>query len=186
MKTIARALATMLAGSLLVSIGAAGAGASLAEKKVSDGKYARTLCTTLTGISGTEEDLVEKYNALDVNDPAAFQTEAIALTNEYIDELTAGQAKLKKLQPEGGKKVAKPFNAYFSDAITALEEAVDAFEAADPTSVAFQADVSTFQVALQLTGTTTADPFSSVKDQDLLGAFKDEKSCEDVVTIFGA
>ena len=164
---------------------AASAGASLADKKVSNAKYAKTLCTTLTKISNTEEALVEDYNNLDVSDPAVFQTEAISVTNTYIDELKAGQAKLKKLQPEGGKKVAKPFNAYFTQAVKALEEAVAEFQAADPAGVAFQADVSKFQVALQLTGTTLGDPFSDVTDQDLLGAFDDEKSCDDVVTIFG-
>ena len=66
-----------------------------------------------------------------------------------------------------------------------VQSAVDDFEAADPNDVAFVGDVTTFEVAFNVLSTTLSDPFSEVDDQDLLKAFDKEKSCKDVVTIFG-
>jgi hypothetical protein len=53
------------------------------------------------------------------------------------------------------------------------------------TGVAFSGDVTVFTVAIQTSALGLSDPFSSITDQDLIGAFADTKSCENVVTIIG-
>jgi hypothetical protein len=40
-------------------------------------------------------------------------------------------------------------------------------------------------VAINLLDTKTSDPFTKVTDQDVIGAFDDERSCDEVVTIIG-
>jgi hypothetical protein len=182
----ARALATMLASALLVSIGAAGAGASLAGKELSNEKYAKTLCTSISGIKQQVDGIDEEYNALDTTDRAAFQTAAAGLVDDVIAKVKSGQTKMKKLSPEdGGKKITRLFAAYFKELSTKLQDAVDAFRAADPNGVAFQADVIQLETAFSILDVGVTDPFGEIDEQDLLGALGDEPKCEDVVTIFG-
>ena len=69
--------------------------------------------------------------------------------------------------------------------ITKLTDAVTAFRAADPNGVAFQGDVTQLQVAFNIVEVGVEDPFGKVKEQGLLQAFHDEKSCSDIVTVFG-
>jgi hypothetical protein len=68
---------------------------------------------------------------------------------------------------------------------TQVSRALEKFQAADPNGVAFQADVSTFEVAVSLLDTKTSDPFSKIDDQDVLGALNEERSCKEVVTVYG-
>jgi hypothetical protein len=44
--------------------------------------------------------------------------------------------------------------------------------------------VATLEVAVNLLSTTAGDPFSEVTNQDLLEAFDEESSCEEIVTVF--
>lgn len=163
----------------VVVVGLAGPAAA---KTVSPKKYAKSLCTTLDA----QNELTDAYSALTVNDSVTFQADAIALVDTFLADLEAGRKKLKKLTPgvDGGKKISRVFVRYLDDVITEVQAARDTFGAADPNGVAFAADVSTFEVALTVLNTTVGDPFSKVSNQDLLGAFDKESSCEDIVTVF--
>jgi hypothetical protein len=152
-----------------------------AAKTVSPERYARSLCGLLDG--GNE--YVDAYNAIATDDPVAFQAEVVQLTDDYVADLQAGEAKLKKLAPDikGGKKVSKLFVGYVDDIVTEVQDALDTFAAADPNGIVFTADVATFQVAVSLISTTVDDAFAEVTNQDLLKALEEEPSCEDVVTV---
>ena len=75
------------------------------------------------------------------------------------------------------------FVSFASDAGDEVRRAVGTYRAADPNGVAFQGDVITFQTALNIGDAKIGDPFTKVKDQELLGAFDREKSCKDVVQV---
>ena len=182
MRRAVRALAVAMSAMLLV-VAMAGPAAA---KKVSAEKYAKTLCTTLDNLVDSAEELVEAYNALPVDDPATFQTQAVELVNGFLADIQAAETKLKKLTPDvsGGKKIGKTFTEYLTGQATELKTAVDTFAAADPNGVAFAADVAQLEVAVNLLATTAGDPFSTVTNQELLKAFDEEPACEDVVTVF--
>lgn len=152
-------------------------------KEVSNEKYAKRVCGEINGVL----DNVESLDSADTSDPATYQTEVVAATDTLLADLNAGTAKLKKLSPEdGGKKVTKLFNAYLTEFSTKIQDLRDEFAAADPTSPAFTGDVTIFTVGLSNAPLGIDDPFAKLSDyQDLLGAFGDEKSCEDIVTVFG-
>jgi hypothetical protein len=86
------------------------------------------------------------------------------------------------------KRIARSFTSNLQAIADDISEALAKFQAADPNGVAFQADVSIFETAINLLDVNQLgnDPFRKVTDQDLLAAFDDEPSCDDVVTIFGA
>jgi hypothetical protein len=117
----------------------------------------------------------------------AFQTEVGTLTTGLLADIAALEAKVKKVYPDvdDGKKITKLFVKNFTEIRGQITSALKKFKAADPNGVAFQADVSTFEVAVNLLDTKTSDPFSKIDDQDLLGALDKEKSCSEVVTIYG-
>ena len=177
-----------LAGALaaLFALGASGT-ALAAPRSVPAKKYAKTVCGAYNNLKKTVSDFTDKYNADTSNDPATFQTEVGTLTTTLLDDISALQAKVKKIYPDvdDGKKITKLFVKNFNEISGQISSALKKFQAADPNGVAFQADVSTFEVAVNLLDTKTSDPFSKVHDQDVLGAFDDEKTCSDVVTIYG-
>lgn len=182
MKTIARALATMLVSTLLVSIGAAGAGASLAAKEVSNEKYAKTLCGKLSEFNAAIDALTYPET-----DNAAYQAAALKNVDGLVDLLHKYQKSLKKLSPEdGGKKITKLFNKYFRDFTGALQSARDTFAAADPNGPAFTADVAVLSANLTAADAKAGDPFTQLSDnQDLLTALGKEKSCDGIVNVIG-
>jgi hypothetical protein len=166
-----------------------GAGsASVSSKKVSEKKYAKTVCTTITGLSGSEEKLVNDYNGLDTSSPEVFRAQAAGLVKTYLGDLKSASTKLKKVEPDvdGGRKISKIFVSYVDNAAHEVQGALEKFEAADPTSPAFQGDVVVFETSIKVLSAKIGDPFSKVRNQDLLGAFKKEKSCKSVVQVFGA
>jgi hypothetical protein len=165
-----------------VAVVALGVAGTAVAKTVSPERYAKVLCTTL----GAKDELVDGYAALPGDDSAIFQTQAVELVNELIADLKAGKAKLKKLTPdiERGKKTSKLFVRTLDDQVATLRAAVDTFAIADPNGVAFAADVAQLEVAVNLRETTTGDPFNEVTNQDLLEAFDEEPSCEEIVTVF--
>lgn len=173
----------------MVVLGATAAAAVDAKSKpVSTGKYAKTVCGVYGGVTDRVGEFIDAYNQdLTVDDPTQFHAEAVALTEGLLDDLASAQTKLKKSRPdlEDGKQIAKLFVNGVKALHADVSDALETFRAADPTNVAFQADISSFQVAINLLDVNRSDPFSELEDQDLLKAFGDEKSCEDVVTIFG-
>jgi gas vesicle protein len=164
------------------------AGTPVGTKKVSDEKYAKTLCTTLKDLKDTQGGLVDQYNALGVADPPGFQSQAAGLVEGYLSEVKSAAAKLKKLEPDvgGGKKIARAFTAYINGVANEVQAALDTFRAANPGSPAFAGDITAFETSINVLGTTLGDPFSKVKNQELLGAFDKERSCDEVVQVVGA
>jgi hypothetical protein len=171
-------IGVVLATAAVLVLGLAGPAVA---KTVSPKKYARSLCTTLDARS----ELTDAYSALPVKDSVTFQADAITLVDTFLADLEAGRRRLKRLTPDvdGGKRISKIFVAYVDDVIMEVQSARDTFAAADPNGVAFAADVSTFEVALTVLNTTVGDPFREVTNQDLLAAFDEVRSCDDIVTV---
>ncbi len=182
-----RLLVAVVASTMLVSV-TAGASVAAKTKKVSTEKYAKVVCVNYTGATEAVNDFISAYNSDTSDDPVAFQSEVISLGDDLTAELARLGAKLKKAYPDidDGKKIAKTFVPGIQQVRTELEDALTEFAAADPNGVAFVADISTLEVTINLLDIKRDDPFSALDDQDLLKAFGGEKSCEDVVTIFGA
>jgi hypothetical protein len=103
-----------------------------------------------------------------------------------LASLNAAKARAAKLSPsDGGKKVTKIFDRYFRSTVDGVTTARQKLAAADPSSVAFAADIAQFSAALPLDA-TGGDPFSKLSsNQDLLQALKKEKSCAEIVTVYG-
>lgn len=184
-----RPLVAVVAGTMLVS-GVAGASvaAKAKAKKVPTEKYAKVVCANYTGATDAVNDFISAYNGDTSDDPVTFQGEVISLGDDLTTELARLEAKVKKAYPDidDGKKIGKTFVAGITRLRTEIEDAVAEFEAADPNGVAFVADISTLEVTINLLNIKTDDPFAALSDQDMLKAFGDEKSCKDVVRIFGA
>ena len=179
MRTVLRGVAAVTIG-VMLAVATAGVASA---KEVSNEQYAKKLCGGVNKVLADIDELQPSTST----DPATYQTETVASLDSFIASLDGTAAKLKKLSPEdGGKKVTKLFNKYLKELTGKFQEARDTFAAADPTSPAFTADVTVLGVSLQNATLGIDDPFSKLSDnQDLLGAFDDEKSCEDIVTVYG-
>jgi hypothetical protein len=161
-----------------------GATGVAAAKTVSDKKYAKSICGAIGGVFGTIDQLQPTVGG----DPSTSKTQILQSTDQLLASLQEAKAKAKKLSPsDGGKKVTKIFDQYFQateDGVTAARQKLDA---ADPSNVAFAADIAQFTAALTTLEATTADPFSKLSSQqDLLKALQNEKSCDEIVTVYGA
>lgn len=154
-----------------------------AAKTVSDKRYAKSLCGAIQGVS----DTIDKIQPTSSGDPAATQAEMLQSTDQLLDSLESAQAKAANISPDDGrKKVTKLFNQYFQSNIDGVTAARDKLAAADPNNVAFAADIAQFSAALQTLDAATGDPFSELSAyQDLLQALKKEKSCSEIVTVYG-
>ena len=183
MRTALRTVAVVAAASITIVGTAAVAGA----KEVPTAKYAKVVCGTYSDIQDKLKAFTDAYNALPSADPAGFQTQAVALTNTLLEDVGSLKSKLQKSWPDvdDGKKVTKLFVKNLNEIDSEVTKALATFQAADASGAAFQADITTFEVAINLLDTKTSDPFSKVKDQDVIGAFGDEKSCKAVVTVIG-
>ncbi len=179
MRAVLRGLAAVTIG-VMLAVATAGVASA---KEVSNEKYAKKVCG---GVNAVLAD-IDQLEPSTTDDPATYQSETLASVDALIDSLDGTAAKLKKLSPEdGGKKVKKLFNKYLNELTGKFQDARDEFAAADPTSPAFTADVTVLGVAIQNASIGVDDPFSKLSDnQDLLGAFGDEPSCEDIVTVYG-
>lgn len=179
MNKVLRGLAVLTMGAVVVT---ATAGIA-AAKTISNEKYAKRLCGEMNGVL----EFIETLEPSTTDDPAAYQQETLATIDQLIASMQKAAKKLKKLSPEdGGKKVTKLFDGYLNDFTQEFQDARDEFAAADPSSPAFTADVTKLGVALQTAGLSLSDPFAELSDyQDLLGAFGDERSCEEIVTVYG-
>ncbi len=157
-------------------------GGTAGAKTVSDRKYAKRLCGQMNRIL----DAVESVEQPDLSDSATAQAEMVALADEVIGAMETAKAKLTKISPEdGGKKVTRIFDRYLADFITVFEDARDGLASADSASPAFAGDVGLFLAAIATSDATVGDPFAELSgNQDLLGAFKDTRSCANIVTIF--
>ena len=181
-------LGVMVATALCLALVPASASARVVEKpkKLSTSKYAKTVCSSYKQVTSTITKLSSDLNAISSADNAGLQSQAVDLTSKFLDNVRQSQSKLKKIYPDvsNGKKINKLFVANFGELITGVSDALNKFKAADPNNPAFVADVTQFTVAFTTLSVKLSDPFSAVKDQDLLGAFDSEKSCKGVVTVF--
>ena len=164
-----------------------GAGTVVPARKISAERYAKTVCTTIDGLTAAKKDLVDRYNALPTEDAAALQTQSIVLAEDFLTEFDRAEQRFRKTTPDidEATKVRKLFVMFVSDAGDEIRGAVETYRAADPDGIAFQGDVITFETAFNVLEAKLGDPFSKIKDQELLAAFDDEKSCKDVVQVFG-
>jgi hypothetical protein len=186
--TIARRIAAIAAASL-VMLGVVGCSASSADPgaaRVSDRRYARTVCVTLDRLRTREATVATAHSALDVSEPSAFQRKSVDLFEGYAARLRRARAALSDIQPASGGDASRAFDRYLSTALRRLDAATDTFRAADSTSPEFQADVSTFEANLQFLAHELPDPFARIDDQALLAAFRDEPSCAGLVSIGGS
>jgi hypothetical protein len=158
-----------------------------AAKEVSTAKYAKAVCGTYSDIQDKLKGFTDAYNALPSDDPANFQLQAVALTNTLLEDIGSLKTKLSKQWPDvdDGKRITKLFVKNMNEIDDEISTALQTFQTADASGAAFQGDITTFEVAINLLDTKTSDPFSKVKDQDVIGAFGDEKSCKSVVTVIG-
>jgi hypothetical protein len=171
-------------GAVMLAIGVGLAGsvaASVATKKVSDAQYAKTLCGTFRGLSGSSAPTT------DASTNETLQAGYVANADAFIAKIKDGRTQLAQITPKsGGSKVAAVFDHYFRDYAADIQQLRDALAAADPANVAFQADITKFTVGLSVLGAKLGDPFSKVKDPSLLAAFHKVPSCKGVVTITGS
>jgi len=170
-------LVLLAAGLVLGTSGIAGA------KTVSDKKYAKSICGAITGVSNT----IDQIQPTNSGDPATAQAQILASTDQLLASLNEAKAKAAKLSPsDGGKKVTKLFDQYFQSSVDGVTTAREKLAAADPGNVAFAADIAQFTAALQTLDATTGDPFSKLSsNQDLLRALKKEKTCAQIVSVYG-
>ena len=188
-KRFVRVLAAVLA-CLMVTAGAAGAVVGQKAKKQTVAKYAKTVCGSYTTLTDKVQGFIDDYGKQPSEDPAGIQDETVSLGNGLLDDIAVLEKKLKKAYPDvdGGKKISKSFSSNMGDLHSKIKEQVDKLAAADPNNAAFVGDIATFEAQFNVIAATSNvnDPFSKLKDQDLLKAFDKEKSCKDVVTVFGA
>jgi len=177
-----------VAVSMVVLAGTASAAVDAKSKPVPTAKYAKTVCGLYGGVTDRVSEFIDAYNQDTSSvDPVEFHGQVVELTESLLDDIASAQTKLKKSRPDldDGKQIAKLFVNGLKNLHTEVSDALETFRAADPTGVAFQADISMFEVTINLLDVNRSDPFRELEDQDLLQAFGDEKSCDDVVTIFG-
>lgn len=191
MSKLGRAALAVIAVTVLVPLaGMSGVGASVAaakQKPVSEEKYAKTLCSTYNSVIGGDLDaFTAAYTAAPTDDPAAFQTAVVTAAQEFLDQMATRKAKLAKVYPDvdQGKKIAKIMAGDLTNVSEKVSDALEKFQAADASGVAFAADVTQFEVAIQLLGVDSTD-LSKVTDQDVIGAIEDEKSCQEIFPVVG-
>ncbi len=191
MSKLGRAGLALIAVTVMVPLaGVSAAGASVAaakQKPVSEAKYAKVLCGTYNSVIGEDLDaFTAAYTSAPSADPVAFQTAAVTAADDFLALIAKRKAKLAKVYPDvdSGKKIAKIMSSDLSKLQTKVSDALEKFQAADASGVAFQADVTQFEVALQLLGVDTTD-LSKVTDQDVIGAIGDEKTCKKIFPVVG-
>ena len=184
MRKALRTVAVVAAASIAV-VGTAGVAGA---KEVPTAKYAKVVCGTYSSIQDKLKAFKDGYNALPSDDPAGFQTQAVALTNTLLEDVGKLKAKLQKSYPsvDDGKRITKLFVKNLDEFDSEVTKALTTFQAADPNAATFQADIASFEAAVNVVlDTKTSDPFPKVKDQDVISALGDEKSCKAVVTVVG-
>ena len=148
-------------------------------------EYAATLCGTLLDLTDQQNELVDAYNVLPPGDPAVFQADALALVDDFLADLDAAGAELEGVTPDvdDGDDIGQIFTDYIDETTTEVQAARDTLAAGDPNAPAFIGTVTQFEVAINILATTLSDPFAEIDDQDLLTAFDEEPTCEDIVLV---
>ncbi len=153
-------------------------------KEVSTKRYAKTLCGAYQSLGDAEQAYNTTYAEIPA-DPAGFQAAVATAASELGTKVDTLQAKLTKVSPrvEDGKKISKLFARNLDEVSKEIADALAALQAADPNGATFSTDISTYETALSEVDTKPSDPFKKLKDQEVIAALDDEKSCNGVVTI---
>jgi len=164
----------------------AGASVSTKQQAVSEAKYAKVLCGTYKKVVSSLNAQADAYTSVPFDDPATFQAGVVAVTSDLVDKLAPLKTKLAKVYPDvdSGKKIAKIMATDLTTIQKKISDALASFQVADPNGVAFTADITTFEVVLQLLTVDSTD-LSKVTDQDVIGAIGDEKSCKKIFPVVG-
>jgi hypothetical protein len=162
---------------------AASASATVDAKQISDRAYARQLCSALAEVVDAEQSFVTDYAALSKSDPASFHDEATRLAQSYLDSSRTARAELEKVQPRGGTKIARPFNAYLATTVRQLDAITGRFAKADPTGARMPSEIAAFEHSLQSLSKQVPEPFHQLHDKHLLAALRREVTCTDIVQV---
>jgi hypothetical protein len=137
----------------------ASAGVASAET-VSNKKYATTYCDAIEGWLDQLNEV--ESEAQTASDGASFQAAAVAAVDSLLASLQTAQESLQEMAPkDGGKKVAKQFDAVLTGQAASIQTSRDAFAATDPDSGAFSEAVGTLLVS----GVAAADTFDQPLSQ---------------------
>ncbi len=164
-----------------VVIGAA-AVADATPKKQSPARYAKTVCRTYTQLEGAFRQYADGIGTLDPSQSGAYELQAVAKTNALLGTVKAGEATLQGVYPDiaHGKRVGVLLTSNATEIDSAVTAALQQLEIGGASAVV------QFQVAIQTLGSKITDPFSQVKDRNLISAFQKEKTCKDVVHVVPA
>jgi hypothetical protein len=171
----------------LATVAATASLAVAAPKEVSAERYAKTVCGAYTDLRAAGQEYNEAYLALPTSDPATTQAQIGELAKGLVDDVSALRTKLKNQYPEvdDGEKISKLFVKNLKAVQNEISSSLEALQAADPNGATFTDDLTTFEVAIEMLDAKTSDPFRKLKDQDVIAALGDEKSCDDIVVIVG-
>jgi hypothetical protein len=161
-----------------VVVGAVAA-ADAAPKKQSPAKYAKTVCGTYSQLEGAFRQFADGIGTLDPSNSTAYELQATAKTDALLGTVKAAEATLQAVYPDvaRGKQVGVLLTSNASEIDTAVTAALQQVQSGGAAAVV------QFQVAIQTLGTKLTDPFSQVKDRNLINAFQKEKTCKDVVHV---
>ena len=113
-------LVAMAIGALLVVATAGVAGA----KTVSNKEYAQTYCDAIEGWLGQLNDVESEAQA--ASDGASLQASALTALDSLLAALQSAAADLQEMAPkDGGKKVAKQFDAVLAGQVATIQGARD-------------------------------------------------------------
>ena len=177
--TVRGGVAALVVGALVIgSVGVAEA----KPRKESPAKYAKTVCRTYLQLENDRTRYADAIATLDPSQPSAYQLQAAAKTNVLLTAVKAHEATLQGAYP--GTSHGKQVGGLLASRPVEIEAAVTA-DLRQLQSGGAAAAVQ-FEVAIQNLGSNLGDPFSKVKDRDLIDAFQKEKSCKDVVHVIRA
>jgi hypothetical protein len=93
-------------------------------------------------------ETIDQIQPATSGDPSTAQAHILQSTDQLLASLNAAKARAAKLSPsDGGKKVTKIFDRYFRSTVDGVTTARQKLAAADPSSVAFAADIAQFSAA---------------------------------------
>jgi hypothetical protein len=156
--------------------------AAAKPKKQSPAKYAKTVCGTYSQLEKDFTQYADGIGTLDPSQTAAYQIQAVAKTSALLATVKADEATLQRTYPDisHGKQVGVLLTSNAMEIDAAVSAALQQLQSAGAAAVV------QFQVAIQTLGSKVSDPFSKVKDRDLINAFQKEKACKDVVHVVPA
>jgi hypothetical protein len=178
MRNTRRALGTLLVGATALGIMALPA----AARDVSNEEWATAVCSSLVDVRTAEEAFVTAHATLDLGSPDEFQTGALANTKAYLGALREARSSLAELNPPEGGNAARGVDRYLRDAIREVRRLARDLRAADPSKPVFEAKASTFEAGLQELGRNLDDPFTRLRDPELIAALDAAPECDGIVT----